>query len=81
MLCSACGQSHNEKMVNKSFENEEQFEYLGTTLLDKIFIHEEIKSKLKSENVCCHSVQNLQSSSLLTKNIKIKIYRVNNFAC
>jgi hypothetical protein len=30
---------------------------------------------LKSGNACCHSVQNLLSSSLLYKNIKIKIYR------
>jgi len=28
-----------------------------------------------SENACYHSVQNLLSSSLLSKNIKIKIYR------
>jgi len=41
---------------------------LGTTLTDQIFTHKEIKSRLKSGNVCCHSVQNLQSSSLLTKN-------------
>ena len=26
-------------------------------------------------NACCHSVQNLVSSSLLSKNLKIKIYR------
>jgi hypothetical protein len=74
---------HNKKMVNKSFENVEQFKYLGTTttLTDQIFTHEEIKSRLKSGNACCHSVQNPQSSSLLTKNIEIKIYRMNNFAC
>jgi len=30
---------------------------------------------LQSDNVCYHSVQNLLSSSLLSKNIKIKIYR------
>jgi hypothetical protein len=29
----------------------------------------------KSGNVCYHSVQNLLSSSLLSKNVKIKIYR------
>jgi hypothetical protein len=34
-------------------------------------IHEEIKSSLKSGNACYHSVQNL----LLSKNVKIKIYR------
>jgi len=38
-------------------------------------IEEEIKDKFKSGNACCHSVQNLLSSSLLSKNIKIKIHR------
>ena len=32
-----------------------------------------MKSRLKSENACCHLVQNLLSSSLLSKN-KTKIY-------
>jgi hypothetical protein len=36
---------------------------------------EEIKSRLKSGNAFYHSVQNLLSSSLLSKNLKIKIYR------
>jgi hypothetical protein len=39
-------------------------------------IHEEIKSSLKSGNTCYHSVQNLLPSSLLSKNIKIKMYRI-----
>ena len=30
---------------------------------------------MKSGNACYHSVQNLLSSSLLSKNLKIKIYR------
>ena len=30
---------------------------------------------MKSGNACYHSVQNLLSSSLLSKNVKIKIYR------
>ena len=34
-----------------------------------------MKSRLKSGNACYHSVQNLLSSSLLSKNLKIKIYR------
>ena len=38
-------------------------------------MQEEIKSRLKSGNACYHSVQNLLSSSLLSKNLKIKIYR------
>ena len=39
------------------------------------FCQEEIKTRLKSGNACCHSVQNLLSSSLLSKNLKINIYR------
>ena len=38
-------------------------------------IQEEIKSTFQSGNACCHLVQNLLSSSLLSKNVKIKIYR------
>ena len=38
-------------------------------------IAEEIKSRLRSGNACYHSVQNLLSSRLLYKNLKIKIYR------
>jgi len=39
------------------------------------FYSREITSRLKSGNTCFHSVQNLLSSSLLSKNLKIKIYR------
>jgi hypothetical protein len=35
----------------------------------------EIKSRLNSGNACYHSVQNLLSSHLISKNLKIKIYR------
>ena len=38
-------------------------------------IQEEIKSRLKLGNACYHLVQNLLSSRLLSKNLKIKIYR------
>ena len=38
-------------------------------------IQEEIKSRFKSGNAFCHSLKNLLSSSLLSKNIKISIYR------
>jgi len=53
----------------------EQFKYLGTTLTNHNSVQEEIKSRLKSGNACHHSVQNRLSSSLLSKNIKTKIYR------
>jgi hypothetical protein len=53
----------------------EQIKYLGTTLTYQNSIQEEIKSRLKSGSVCYHSMQDLLSSSLLSKNTKIKIYR------
>ena len=34
-----------------------------------------MKSRLMSGNACYHSVQNLLSSSFLSKNLKIKIHR------
>ena len=69
------GQSHNIKIDNRSFEMVEEFKFLGITLTNQNSIPEEIKSRLQSGNGCYHLVQNLLSSSLLTKNLKIKIYR------
>ena len=69
------GRSHNMRMDNRSFEMVEEFRYLGTTLTHKNSIQEEINSRLKSGNACHYSVQNLLSSSLLSKNLNIKIYR------
>jgi hypothetical protein len=38
-------------------------------------IQEDIKRRWNSGNACYHSVQNLLSSRLLSKSIKIKIYK------
>ena len=54
---------------------ENSLKYLRTTLKNQNSIQEEIKGKLNSGNACYHSVQNLLSSSLLPKNIKIQIHR------
>jgi hypothetical protein len=69
------GQNHKINIVNEYFQGGEQFKYLGTILTNQNPIHEEIKSRLNSGNACCHSVQNLLSSSLLNNTIKIKICR------
>jgi hypothetical protein len=54
-----------------------QFGYLGTTVLitNQNLIQKEIKRRLDSGRVCYHSVQNLLSSRLLSKNIKITLYK------
>jgi hypothetical protein len=38
-------------------------------------MQEEIKSRLNSGNACYHSVQSLLSSRLLSRNVKVKIYK------
>jgi hypothetical protein len=53
----------------------EEFRYLGTMLTDEYSFQEEIRSRLKLGNACYHSVQNLLSSGLLSKHLKMKIYR------
>jgi hypothetical protein len=68
-------QNQNIRVANKSFENVVKFKYLGMKLTNKNEIHDEIKSRLNSENACYYSVQNLLSSPLISKNLKIKIYR------
>jgi len=68
------GKKHDRKMCNKFFKRVQHIRYFGTTLTGQNSIHKEIKGRLKSGNAYCHSVQNLLSSGLLSKNIKIKIY-------
>jgi len=66
---------HSMKIDNRSFERVEEFKYLGTNLTNQNSVQEKIKNRLKSGNACYHSVQNLLSSSLLSKNTNIKIHR------
>jgi hypothetical protein len=72
---SECRTYSNIRSGNISLERVEQFKYLGTTLTDQNSIHGEIKSRLKSGNACYHSVQKHFFSTLLSKNVKTKIYR------
>jgi len=69
------GKKYKIKVGNKSLERVEDFKYLGKNLTNQNLIREEIKSRLKSGKACYRSVQNLLFSSLLSRNLKIKIYR------
>ena len=66
------GRGHNMKIPLKGSKSSNIWEKPQQI---KNSIHEEIKSRLKSGNVCYYSVQNLLSSSLLSRNLKIKIHR------
>jgi hypothetical protein len=69
------GQNRDMKIANRSFENVSQFKYLGTTITNQNLIKDEINRRLNYDNACYHSVQNLLSSRLLSKNLKIIIYK------
>jgi hypothetical protein len=74
-LHQRAGQNHDIKIANRCFENMAQFKYLGMTVTNQNLIQEEIKRRLNSGNACYHSIQNLLPSHLLSKNIKIRIFR------
>jgi hypothetical protein len=70
------GQDQSIKIASESFENVAKFKYLGTKLTNKNDIYDEIKSRLNSGNACYLSVQNLLSSRLISRKLKIKIHKI-----
>jgi hypothetical protein len=69
------GQNWDIEIGNRSFENESQFKHLGMTVTNQTLIQEEIKRRLNSGNACYHLVPNLLSSHLLSKNVKVRIFK------
>jgi hypothetical protein len=69
------GKRHSIKTGNRSFEDVANFKNLRTTLTDQNCMHEEIKSRLNLGNACYHLVQSLLSSRLLSRYLKVKIYK------
>jgi hypothetical protein len=69
------GQKCGMKLANRSFEGMAEFKYLGTTVTEQYWLHEEINSRLNSGNACYRLVQSLLSSCLLSMNLKVKIYK------
>jgi hypothetical protein len=68
------GQNYDIKIADRCFENAAQFRYLGTTITNQNLIQEE----MNLDNACYHSMLNILSSWLLSKNIKVRIYKTIN---
>jgi len=66
------GRSHSLKLENSFFERAKELKYLGRNFTNQNSIQEEIKSRLKSGNACCHSEKDLLSSSVISKNLKLR---------
>ena len=60
---------------NEIIEKVNKFKYLGAYVTSKNEVTEEIKSRLASGNACFYSVQKLLTSRLISRKLKLKIYR------
>ncbi|KAJ4439255.1 hypothetical protein ANN_07375 [Periplaneta americana] len=65
----------NIKIGDLSFEEVEQFKYLGAKVTNINDTREKIKRTINMGNACNYSVEKLLSSSLLSKNLKVRIYK------
>ncbi|KAJ4452238.1 hypothetical protein ANN_03756 [Periplaneta americana] len=63
----------NIKIGDLPFEEVEKFKYLGATVTNINDTREEIKRIINMGNACYYSVEKLLSSSLLSKNLKVRI--------
>ncbi|KAJ4443791.1 hypothetical protein ANN_05569 [Periplaneta americana] len=63
------------KVGDLSFEEVEEFKYLRATVTNINDTREGIKRRINMGNACYYSVEKLLSSSLLSKNLKVRIYK------
>jgi hypothetical protein len=69
------GRRNKMRITNREFENVAKFRYLGRTLTNQNLTNQEIKKRFNFGNASYRSLQNLLSSSLLSKYLNIKIFR------
>ncbi|KAJ4452141.1 hypothetical protein ANN_03659 [Periplaneta americana] len=67
--------NENIKNGDLSFEEVEKFKYLGATVTNINDTREEIKHRINMGNACYYLVEKLLSSILLSKNLKVRIYK------
>ncbi|KAJ4434216.1 hypothetical protein ANN_22764 [Periplaneta americana] len=75
LVISGIVRNGNIKIGDLSFEEVEKFKYLGATVTNINDTREEIKRRINMGNACYYSVEKLLSSSLLSKNLKVRIYK------
>jgi hypothetical protein len=75
LSCHKNAGQNRDIIANRSCENVSLFKYLGTTVTDQNLIQDEIKRRLNSGNACYRSVQKLSSFHLLSKSLKMRIYK------
>ncbi|KAJ4431865.1 hypothetical protein ANN_20471 [Periplaneta americana] len=63
------------KIGDLSFEEVEKFKYLAATVTNINDTRQEIKHRINMGNASYYSVEKLLSSSLLSKNLKVRIYK------
>jgi hypothetical protein len=69
------GKNRYIMIANRCHDNVAQFKYLGTIVTNQNLIQKEIKRRLNSGNASLHSVKNLLSPRLLSKNVKIRVHK------
>ncbi|KAJ4436010.1 hypothetical protein ANN_18634 [Periplaneta americana] len=65
----------NIKIADLSFEEVEKFKYLRATVTNINDTREEINCRITIGNACYYSVEKVLLSSLLSKNLKVRIYK------
>jgi hypothetical protein len=73
-LWGGAGQDRDMKIANRSFENVSQFKCSGTTVTNQNLMLDEIK-RFISGNACYNPVLNHLFSRLLSKSVKIGIFK------
>jgi hypothetical protein len=68
-------------MVNKSLPDVTKLNFCGMVLTNQNFMLEEVEEEVKFRNACHPLAYSLLRSCLLSKNVKVKVYRTVILSC